>query len=540
MKKTIWLLLALVLTISNYVAAQSPSSFKRSEIMRYFKRPASQSDDLWPIVAHRGYWRGASLNSTGKYYPENSLSAITRAHNSGIEAVELDVRTTSDKVPVLIHDLTIGRTTGANFNPMNCNGNENYYVNQLTLSQIRTYSLRAWNTAVNGKAVSSSLNPYEDVPTVYQAVRHVIDNNLKVILIFDIFSAEDLKLTFNKVKEAGGLDFVAFKIGSGGKSIGNYKDVYKSMGLIDANGNRTKLWQSFNLAIILYEDSNQEMFNFYYDALAHVTNDDNLVFVEPVYKQAINQNDLPKLYHVAQTLQTYKLRTGHYLTVPGAVVRNYQGNMQGGYFTSSGWGTNIQTGLDDLKPGGCCTSPYSYLENLDNLLQPFRKTYWSDGGFSDAAGFYVYPDGGSSATVITSDDVEKLKTNFAQKGKRNTNWYKCGAATCPSGLRIINDTARLSIVAKDVLHSIIDGEVVTVFPNPVQNELRISFNAVNVADVQISLTSMEGRVLMQQQYKATIGNNVVVVNTQVITNGIYLVRVQIGTQLITKKVVVSK
>jgi len=54
------------------------------------------------VVAHRG-----SLTSA----PENSLQAIKNAIATGADMVELDVRFTKDRIPVLMHDETIDRTT---------------------------------------------------------------------------------------------------------------------------------------------------------------------------------------------------------------------------------------------------------------------------------------------------------------------------------------------------------------------------------------------------------------------------------------------
>ncbi len=54
------------------------------------------------IVAHRG---AAGL------WVENSLSAFDRALAAGYDAVEFDVHFTRDRVPVVIHDLTVDRTT---------------------------------------------------------------------------------------------------------------------------------------------------------------------------------------------------------------------------------------------------------------------------------------------------------------------------------------------------------------------------------------------------------------------------------------------
>jgi len=44
-------------------------------------------------------------------YPENSLAAIRHSFNSGIDIIEIDIRTTKDGKLVLMHDGTVDRTT---------------------------------------------------------------------------------------------------------------------------------------------------------------------------------------------------------------------------------------------------------------------------------------------------------------------------------------------------------------------------------------------------------------------------------------------
>jgi glycerophosphoryl diester phosphodiesterase len=55
------------------------------------------------VVAHRTLPQDA---------PENSLAGIRLAGSSGADAVEVDVRRTSDGVPVLLHDPLLRRMTG--------------------------------------------------------------------------------------------------------------------------------------------------------------------------------------------------------------------------------------------------------------------------------------------------------------------------------------------------------------------------------------------------------------------------------------------
>src|SRR6266581_9430542 len=59
----------------------------------------------WPhprVVAHRG---------GGALAPENTLAAIRKAAAMGFGGVEFDVMLSADKVPLLIHDETLERTT---------------------------------------------------------------------------------------------------------------------------------------------------------------------------------------------------------------------------------------------------------------------------------------------------------------------------------------------------------------------------------------------------------------------------------------------
>jgi glycerophosphoryl diester phosphodiesterase len=59
--------------------------------------------------------------------PENTLAGIRAALDFGVDAIEIDVHCSSDRVPVLMHDATVDRTT-----------NGHGAVAQLTLAQLRT------------------------------------------------------------------------------------------------------------------------------------------------------------------------------------------------------------------------------------------------------------------------------------------------------------------------------------------------------------------------------------------------------------------
>jgi glycerophosphoryl diester phosphodiesterase len=63
----------------------------------------------------------------GGHAPENTLQGVRAAIKLGAEAIEIDVQASSDGVPVLMHDLTVDRTTGGEG-----------AVAELTLDQLRS------------------------------------------------------------------------------------------------------------------------------------------------------------------------------------------------------------------------------------------------------------------------------------------------------------------------------------------------------------------------------------------------------------------
>ena len=58
--------------------------------------------ELPPIIGHRG---------SADLAPENTLAGLRRAYEEGASFVEFDVKVTADRVPVLIHDERLRRTT---------------------------------------------------------------------------------------------------------------------------------------------------------------------------------------------------------------------------------------------------------------------------------------------------------------------------------------------------------------------------------------------------------------------------------------------
>ena len=77
-----------------------------------------------------------------------------------------------------------------------------------------------------------------------------------------------------------------------------------------------------------------------------------------------------------------------------------------------------------------------------------------------------------------------------------------------------------------------------IFPNPVSNELGISFNLLEASNVSSQLYSLDGReVNMLMNEKVSEGNFARSFNTNDLPSGIYLMKLNVGGASITKKIV---
>ena len=90
-----------------------------ASVIQKLRKP---SKDHILVISHRGDWR---------YAPENSLAAIKRCIELGVDIVEIDVRLTKDGHLVAMHDLTVDRTT-----------NGSGKVSDFTLAEIKELRLK--------------------------------------------------------------------------------------------------------------------------------------------------------------------------------------------------------------------------------------------------------------------------------------------------------------------------------------------------------------------------------------------------------------
>ncbi len=171
-------LAALLLLAGSCVTAEK-------NLVAELEKLAASTDGSLFLVAHRGNTYEGIVQGV----PENSIGAIEKSIAAGADMIEIDVRTTSDGEFVLMHDVTVNRTT-----------NGRGPVARMTLAEIRALRQKA----LNGTQTNSV------VPTLEEAL---IAGRDKVFFDLDVAGKHnDLAKMARLVKSLGMIDQVMFWI----------------------------------------------------------------------------------------------------------------------------------------------------------------------------------------------------------------------------------------------------------------------------------------------------------------------------------------
>jgi glycerophosphoryl diester phosphodiesterase len=126
------------------------------------------------IVAHRGFMRK---------FPENTILAVRGSFDQGADAVEVDIRLSADGVPVVMHDVTVDRTTDGRG-----------VVNTLSAAEI---------VALDACARAVVDLPPCAVPLMSDVLREARGRGGIVLHLYGTYTTEDLEKMLAAVREAG-------------------------------------------------------------------------------------------------------------------------------------------------------------------------------------------------------------------------------------------------------------------------------------------------------------------------------------------------
>jgi hypothetical protein len=80
----------------------------------------------------------------------------------------------------------------------------------------------------------------------------------------------------------------------------------------------------------------------------------------------------------------------------------------------------------------------------------------------------------------------------------------------------------------------------SIYPNPANNEATVSFALNNDATASVNVTDLAGKVVYTSALGSVNGAQKVTVNTESLTNGVYMVNVIVDGTVSTQKLIVRK
>lgn len=229
------------------------------------------------------------------------------------------------------------------------------------------------------------------------------------------------------------------------------------------------------------------------------------------------------------------------------------------------WGTGVNADTGTIimhysDPEKQMEFPFSYQDNFtDDFYVPF-----------EAQGFTIHRRGTSTVTAdawgsITTPEATysstlrvKMETNTVDSlwmgnifimtmasSSTDYSWYTGDEAypvftvTISSDPQSTDTTGTYKTLAQSVDETVTDLDNIQIYPNPATHELFVSIPSSNEGDFNISLIDLTGKELIRKNSDLNIQNNVVQLNLNGISPGMYFLRIDNGQNTFTKKVIVE-
>lgn len=280
----------------------------------------------------------------------------------------------------------------------------------------------------------------------------------------------------------------------------------------------------------------------------------NMAITDAAFDEVVNGNQTSSgrdMFGYIRTSAGWKLLYLHNTVV--------MANDPNDYSTPIPLSNTVEQVLDSLQSrfNRKATSIGHLFLNSNNLVLSFSDTLSSDFKYSEnqlgdyLSDFVHTPDQQtltfSNTEIIYVDDY--LATVFCdyeittqgqvtETGKTWLNFF----GTVANGWRItswINDVKAQIPLSSQNIKNTNDLEMSTLYPNPATNELIVEMSAPLTVPIQWQITDLKGAILQSGVQKPG-ANNELIINTQSLDSGMYLLKVQSGTsQSQTQKFVVN-
>ena len=144
---------------------------------------------------------------------------------------------------------------------------------------------------------------------------------------------------------------------------------------------------------------------------------------------------------------------------------------------------------------------------------------------------------------FSQDDTSTIKAQFALGvNSPSSNGFVSNFDADVSKREVLNAfEIKLNNLVTSVDEIKKDKESLTVYPNPTADRSTIEFNLSSAKNVNLVLRDITGKEILVEDFgKLSAGSQKIVLNAAPLTNGIYFVSIQIGEEVVTKKISVNR
>jgi hypothetical protein len=185
-------------------------------------------------------------------------------------------------------------------------------------------------------------------------------------------------------------------------------------------------------------------------------------------------------------------------------------------------------------------SAWNLLLSTDIIdITPTNDNQWHT--FNSDQGITLIPGSTLIRATINYNSTSGIRIGLAQSCPSSTTGCKLDDGTT-SG--IIDPNAFMIRLSSDYTGGLNENTFVnsvSVYPNPAVSTANVSFNLKNNANVDITVTDVTGKVVYSNTLSNVVaGNQKVVINTESLNNGIYMVNIISNGSKTTEKFVVKK
>ncbi len=167
------------------------------------------------------------------------------------------------------------------------------------------------------------------------------------------------------------------------------------------------------------------------------------------------------------------------------------------------------------------------------LTDPFNYT---SPDFRPLAASPMLTGAGFSNSKLTNPNIDQTPTYRGAFGA--TNWMdKWSSFTSDTNSYTDGIGPEIPEGTFDISKNI---QLVEVYPNPAQNVTSISFTLLNKEQASIIVSDISGNILFSETKPATIGRNIVEINTSGLASGLYIIKIVAGNSMHSAKLNVIK